>query len=76
MQAELGALLDGELPQELAGEVGRHVAKCDACAAELEQVRALRERVRRIERPAPRAPDSLLARFERARRLARREPED
>lgn len=73
VQAELGALLDEELPEDLADEVRRHASRCPACAAELEQLRAVRARVRRAGHSEPRAPESLR---ERVQRLARREHED
>lgn len=64
VQAELGALLDDELAEEMASEVRRHAMRCDACGRALRETQALRDRIRRVRTPA-RAPESLRERVRR-----------
>lgn len=52
----LQALLDGELDPALRAEAEQHLASCAACAAELDQMRALRDRFRFALRAADVAP--------------------
>jgi anti-sigma factor RsiW len=52
----ISAFLDDELEDELALRVTRHLASCDECLDELEQLRATRDALRRlpgIEAPRP-----------------------
>lgn len=49
----LSAFLDDELPEREALEVTRHLAACDRCMAELEDVRAARSALRRLPNVDP-----------------------
>ncbi|GEP03416.1 anti-sigma factor family protein [Methylobacterium oxalidis] len=60
--ASLNALLDGELDAVNSLRCEAHVARCPACAAELDRLRALRHRLAR-EGVAWRAPPALRARI-------------
>jgi len=40
-QRQLSAYHDGELPADEAADLERHVARCEACAAELRKLRAM-----------------------------------
>lgn len=44
----LSAFLDDELEEQQALEVARHLARCDACLEELEEIRAARAALRRL----------------------------
>jgi anti-sigma factor RsiW len=54
----ISAFLDDELEDELALEVTRHLATCDECLDELEQLRATRDALRRL--PGIQAPRPML----------------
>jgi anti-sigma factor RsiW len=54
----ISAFLDDELGNELALEVTRHLASCDECLDELEQLRATRDALRRL--PGIQAPRPML----------------
>ncbi len=47
----LGAYLDGELGEQEAAEVGRHLEACPRCAAELEALRELDEALGELKGP-------------------------
>src|SRR5699024_2206624 len=53
--------LDGELPEEMVRRMRRHTADCPECAEEWEQVRRMKELVRRS--CADRAPSDLRERI-------------
>lgn len=50
----LSAFLDDELSEPVALQVTRHLARCGACLADLEELRATRDALRRL--PALQAP--------------------
>ena len=72
IEQQLSAYLDGELtPAETAG-VRAHLAECDACRAELEELRAGKDllgRLRAME-PPPGFETSLLAKISRPSRTS------
>jgi anti-sigma factor RsiW len=47
----VSAYHDGELPEAAAAEVERHMATCDACAAELASYRAMSRSLESVELP-------------------------
>lgn len=49
----LSAYLDGELPAERERAVEEHLAGCSGCRAELDGLRSVVERLRRLDRAAP-----------------------
>jgi hypothetical protein len=53
----LSAYLDGQLESNRAAALGAHIASCDACRAELDAIRGLRDALRAI--PAAEAPRSF-----------------
>jgi len=57
IEKELSAYLDGELPPKEADRVREHIAKCPACARELERLRRVIETMREL--PAVPAPKGL-----------------
>ena len=61
-EADLSALLDGELALERAAEVRAHVASCDGCSGRL--ARLARVDAALAGAPAPAVPASLRARLE------------
>jgi len=65
IRAELDAYLDGELEEEQAAGVARHLAGCAECRRQLEERRAVAAAVRRLAPPA--APPQFLERFRAAR---------
>lgn len=73
----LSALLDDELGDDEALTVTRHVVRCAACAAELEEVRRCREVLRALPRVDPprelydTSPESIADGRRRAHRLGR-----
>lgn len=52
--ARLSAFLDDELPEEEAMTAARHLAACERCLGELDQLRATRDALRRL--PSLQAP--------------------
>jgi anti-sigma factor RsiW len=54
----ISAFLDDELEDELALRVTRHLASCDECLGELEDLRATRDALRRL--PGIQAPRPML----------------
>jgi anti-sigma factor (TIGR02949 family) len=72
-EADLSALLDGELADERAGEVRAHVAVCRRCAPRLEALQGVDRLL--ASAPAPGVPSDLRARLAaRVAADARREP--
>ncbi len=62
IRADLSALLDGELPDPRRSELAQHLASCDACRAELEQLRTVAAELNALPRlAAPRALRAKLA---------------
>ena len=61
MRYGLEEALDGELPEEMVRRMRRHTADCPECAEEWEQVRRMKELVRRS--CADRAPSDLRERI-------------
>jgi hypothetical protein len=61
-EADLSALLDGELPPERAAQVRAHAETCERCGAQL--ARLVRLDGLLAGAPAPAVPDSLRARLE------------
>lgn len=51
LQHQLSAYLDGELSPEEMADVRRHLAGCEACAAELEGLRFTKRLLGRLESP-------------------------
>jgi hypothetical protein len=61
---ELEQLAMDELPEDLAARVGDHAARCEACARELDWLRAERALILRRARQAPPPAPELWARVE------------
>jgi anti-sigma factor RsiW len=51
IQHDLSAYLDGELPPEEMADVRRHVAQCQACQDELEELRSTKKLLSRLAQP-------------------------
>ena len=62
VQKLLSPFVDGELPGDVAAQVGRHVADCQVCTEEADFIRDLAEAVREWPEPVP--PADLWERIE------------
>jgi anti-sigma factor RsiW len=51
IQHQLSAYLDGELPPTEMADVRQHLTECEECRQEVEELRATRDLVRRLQTP-------------------------